>query len=280
MLRLPAISRTRLTTGVLLIALAYSPWLSVRAWQAQRCEGGTSQMMGTVVPSAIYRTPQAVNVYVPPCYAADHPSPYPVIYLLHGGSADETQWPDLNVQSAADTLIGQGTPPFVVVMPGAPYGVDYARYVIHDLLPGIETRYQVQAVRAGRAIGGLSLGGYWALRIALSQPDLFAAVGGFSPVVDLGYADDPLRLAHRVSVQTLQGLRIMLDVGDADSLAYDTNQLALALRAQGLTVPLTVGHGGHNRAYWRAHTDDYFSFFMSAIAVPPVTTPEPKGIVF
>ncbi len=280
--RISSVSRTYrgLIAGVLAITLLGSPWLSGRAKQTPLCETQSGQIVATIVPSAIYRKPEAINVYLPPCYAADRPSPYPVIYLLHGGSSDETQWPDLNVQIAADALIGQGAPPFVVVMPGAPYGIDYSTYVIKDLLPGIGTRYRVQAVRAGRAIGGLSLGGYWALRIALSHPELFAAVGGFSPVVDLGYSDDPLRLARQVSVQTLQDLRLLLDVGDADSLAYDTNQLARTLRAQGLSVSLTIGRGGHDRAYWRAHTYDYFSFFLNTIASPHETTPDQKGVVF
>jgi enterochelin esterase-like enzyme len=275
-------ANSRLIAGALLIALLGSPRLSVSARQPQQCETRAGQMVPAVVPSTIYGKPVAVNVYLPPCYTADSPSPYPVIYLLHGGNADQTQWPDLNVAIAADALIDQGAPPFVVVMPGAAYArnIDYGAFVIQDLLPGIESQYRVQTDRLGRAIGGLSLGGYWALKIALSHPDLFEAVGGYSPVVDLGNADDPLPLARRADVQALQGLHIALDVGDQDSLSYDTNLLARVLRGRGISVSSTVGRGGHIRAYWRAHTADYFRFFLNTLAPPRDTTPEPQGTPF
>jgi enterochelin esterase-like enzyme len=255
-------------TGILLIAVSGSPWLRLSAQQTQPCGIESGRIVLTAVPSAIYGKPVAVNVYLPPCYATDQSSLYPVIYLLHGGAADETQWPDLNVQISADALISHGTTPFVVIMPGAAYSdsVDYGTFVITELLPSIETQYQVMSLRTGRAIGGLSLGGYWALKIAFLHPDLFAAVGGYSPVVNRGYPDDPLSLARQTDVLALQGLSIALDVGNQDSLAYDANELAQVLRARGLTVSLTIGQGGHNRPYWRAHTYDYFRFFMGAIA--------------
>jgi enterochelin esterase-like enzyme len=250
------------------MAVFGSPWLSVSAQQAPQCATESGSMVLTAVPSAIYGKPVAVNVYLPPCYAADRPTLYPVIYLLHGGNADETQWPDLNVQSAADTLISHGAPPFVVVMPGATYyeSIDYGAFVVKELLPTVESQYHVKAVRSGRAIGGLSLGGYWALKIAFTHPDLFAAVGGYSPIVSRGLPGDPLPLAYRIDVKTLQGLNIALDVGDQDSLVYSTNTFAHILRMRGVSVSLTSGHGGHNRPYWRAHIHDYFSFFLKTFA--------------
>ncbi|MHB8628667.1 MAG: alpha/beta hydrolase [Aggregatilineales bacterium] len=266
----------RVLIGILLIALSEGPWLWTSAKQTQQCETELGRIVPTVVPSGVYGRPVAVNVYLPPCFAADQLSLYPVIYLLHGGAADETQWPDLNVQLSADALIGHGASPFVVIMPGAAYydGIDYGRFVIKELLPYIESLYRVTTFRSGRAIGGLSLGGYWALKIAFLHSDLFAAVGGYSSLVNRGYPDDPLSLARHANLQTLQGLSIALDVGNQDSLAYDTNELAQALRARGLTVSLTIGRGGHQRAYWRAHTYDYFSFFLDTITRPtmPSTT--------
>ncbi len=283
-----------LSIGAALILLTGSVLSPVGAEQTQSCppQAGTarseavspvSQMVPTTEPSTIYGKPQPVRVYLPPCYAPDNPIRYPVIYLLHGASADETQWPDLNVQSAADKLFGLGVPPFVVVMPGAPYGdaVDYSAYVLKELLPGIESRYRVQTVRAGRAIGGLSLGGYWAMKIAFSHPDLFAVVGGYSPVVSLGMIGDPLPLARQATVKSLQGLQIALDVGNVDSLSYDTNQLAKVLRGRGIPVTLTVGLGGHERLYWRTRTYDYLLFLMNSIG--PIyyqNTPEPDGTIF
>jgi enterochelin esterase-like enzyme len=255
-------------TAVLLAGLLLAGACPARA-ASPGCSDETSRIQATAVTSRWYSRPVAVNVYLPPCYDGGRAAPYPVVYLLHGGNSDETQWPDLNVQIAADALIGHGAPPFVVVMPGGYYydSVDYEAFVIDELLPGIESQFHVRAARAGRAIGGLSLGGYWALKIAFQRPDVFAAVAGNSPVTKRGQADDPLALAQTGDLRALAGLQIALDAGAEDTLAYDAAQLAQALEARGVAVSLSIGNGGHLRAYWRAHTYDYFSFYLEAIAL-------------
>ncbi len=212
--------KRRVISGLLvLIALIGSAGRYVAAKPIPPCEAEPGHIVLTTIPSALYGKPVAVNVYLPPCYVPNKPTRYPVVYLLHGGGTDETQWPDLNVITASNTLISQGAASFVVVMPGGEYhdSIDYGAFVIHEVLPNIESQYPVQSSRSGRAIGGLSLGGYWALRIAFLHPDVFAAVGGYSPVITRGYPDDPLRLARRVTVPTLQGLSIGLNVGKQDS---------------------------------------------------------------
>src|SRR5689334_10614568 len=85
------------------------------------CGALAGQLRRTTIASAVYRRAVAMSVYEPPCYAAAI-ARMPVVYLLHGGNADETQWPDLNVAPAADDLISRGAAPFVVVMPGGDYG--------------------------------------------------------------------------------------------------------------------------------------------------------------
>src|SRR5262249_13166738 len=155
---------------------------------------------------------------------------------------------------AADNLIAHGTAPFVVVMPGGDYraGIDYAAFVLGDLLPKVERQFQVSTAGAGRAIGGISLGGYWALKIAFSHSDLFAAAGGQSPVVARGHADDPLALGR--TANGIDHLAVTLDVGDADALRTSTGQLARVLQARGIPVALSIMAGKHDRVYWRAHT--------------------------
>ena len=234
------------------------------------CRQHAGQIVAASVDSSVYGAPVPVSVYLPPCYDPTGPK-LPVIYLLHGGSADETQWPDLAVQSNADDLIAQGQRPFIVVMPGGSYnvGLDYDTFIVSDLLPGIERQFRVKDTGAGRAIGGLSLGGYWALKIALSRPDLFAAVGGHSPVVDYGQPDDPLALAR--SAYGLDQLRITLDVGADDSLRQGTASLAQVLQDRGLSILFAVYPGGHARPYWRAHSGEYLQFYLQALAPQPVS---------
>jgi enterochelin esterase-like enzyme len=228
------------------------------------CTETAGQIKLYTVDSASYGQTVPANVYLPPCYDWT-PGSLPVIYLLHGANTDETQWPDLNVAPAADALIGQGYPPFVVVMPGGGYflSLNDETFVIRDLIPGIEGQLRVRRDPAGRAIGGISLGGYWALRTAFEHPELFAAVGGHSPVTLSGQADDPAVLAYTAG---LAELHIWLDVGSDDSLRVTTEQLAAALDGRDLGVSMSVNPGGHNRTYWRAHTPQYLRFYLSALA--------------
>src|SRR5215813_14038538 len=99
--------RLPLIAWLLVIAFWSMPWHRVSARSTQDCDSTSGQIVLTSVPSTLYHKPVAVSVYLPPCYdsiAVDDQPLYPVIYLLHGGGADETQWPDLNVQLAADSL--------------------------------------------------------------------------------------------------------------------------------------------------------------------------------
>src|SRR5258708_6099129 len=142
--------------------------------------------------------------------------------------------------------------------------VGYQSFVLNDLIAGIEGQVLVSQAASGRAIGGISLGGYWALRTAFEHPDRFAAAGGHSPVtVYLAGPDSPAALAG--AAPGLDRLRITLDVGDMDSLRPSAEQLAGTLRARGLAVALSVNPGGHNRPYWRLHTAEYLRFYMDAL---------------
>ncbi len=229
------------------------------------CPVHSSQITIMTVSSAVYQHAIRVSVYLPPCYTSST-EPLPVIYLLHGGGADETQWPDLRVQAEADALIASGAQPFVIIMPGNNYGAgsDYATFVLDELLPTMNQQLHIRTDRAGRTIGGISLGGYWALDIALHHPDQFAAVGGYSPVV--GTSDNLVSLAGTAT--GLDQLRIALDVGSADALAGGTQQLAKALQARGLSVLFTSKPGDHNRPYWRSRTHDYLSFMLASFTTP------------
>ncbi len=229
---------------------------------APTCPATFGQIVTMTIPSSIYGQSIPVDVYLPPCYA-ESAQPLTAIYLLHGAGADQTQWPDLNVQSQSDALIHNGSRSFIVVMPGGEYRsqLDYAAFILKDVIPIIAQRYHVQIDRANQTIGGVSMGGYWALKIAFSHLQEFSAVGGYSPVVDQGQPDDPLELAR--SADDLQSLRIMLDVGDVDPLRVGAQQLAGQLDARSIPVAFSINPGAHNRAYWRLHTGDYLRFLLN-----------------
>jgi len=145
-----------------------------------------------------------LTVYTPPDYDRDRSVRYPVLYLFHGANADEAAWTRLGrVNFILDNLLAaQKAKPFLVAMPfgyGIPPGTPrrapdagspssaapssdelFARDLIGDVIPFIETRYRAYTDRAHRAIAGLSMGGGQSLSIGLNHLDLFAYVGGFS----------------------------------------------------------------------------------------------------
>lgn len=143
-------------------------------------------------PSSVLKREARYTVYLPDGYK-DAVARFPVVYLLHGASGDEWSW--VKQGSATETLDGlmrRGLMrPSVVVMPtvGASSwftngAVDAAETAIMDeLLPLIEQRYKVGNDRAMRAIGGLSMGGYGALNLALRHPDKFCAAAVISPAI-------------------------------------------------------------------------------------------------
>jgi S-formylglutathione hydrolase FrmB len=110
---------------------------------------------------------------------------YPVLYLLHGWAGDETNWSTLTkLTKYADTL------PVIIVMPDGQnsWYVDsisdetekFEAYVMQDLIQAIEQSWRTVHGREGRAIAGLSMGGYGAVKEALKHPEMFQVAASLS----------------------------------------------------------------------------------------------------
>ena len=135
-----------------------------------------------------------LTVYTPPGYGRDLQARYPVLYLFHGANADENAWYRLGrVNLILDNLLAAGkVRPFLVVMPfgyGVPPGTPaapgqntalFAKDLIEDVIPYIQSQYRVLTDAGDRAIAGLSMGGGESLGIGLNHLELFGYVAGFS----------------------------------------------------------------------------------------------------
>src|SRR5579864_4178047 len=120
------------------------------------------------------------------------PHPWSVFYLLHGLSDDHTIWMR---RTSIERYVAEL--PLVVVMPDGGRGwytnaVDGDAYeddLITQVIGLVENDFPVKAKRAGRAIGGISMGGFGAVKLGLKHPELFASINSQSGV--LGFLRNP-----------------------------------------------------------------------------------------
>ncbi|HJR25789.1 MAG TPA: alpha/beta hydrolase family protein, partial [Acidimicrobiales bacterium] len=168
---------------------------------------------------------------------------YPMLVLLHGADSNHRSWTEA-------TRLEEHTAPLdlIVLMPdGGPRGFysdwldgpAWETFHLRELLPWIDATYRTVGTRAGRAIAGLSMGGFGSASYAARNPDLFIAMAAFSGAVDiadagvveaealkaLGYNDDRLwgpYLTHEASwrghnppdlAPNLQGMAVRLATG-------------------------------------------------------------------
>lgn len=131
--------------------------------------------------SALLERPIPYRVALP----GDASSGTPVVYLLHGLDGNSSDWferTEVEEQAAAlglAVVTPEGGAGWYTDAPGAPW----ERSLLEEVLPDVERRFPVARERAGRAIAGLSMGGYGALKVAVRHPTRFALAASISGVV-------------------------------------------------------------------------------------------------
>lgn len=135
----------------------------------------------------------AYSLYLPYDYESSSRS-YPVLYLLHGYTDDETGWTQFGeVKTIADNEIGNSeVTPMIIAMPDG--GLDwyvnshdgktmYEDFFIKEFIPHVETTFRARATKRYRAIAGLSMGGHGTLLYALKYPNMFSSAAPLSAAV-------------------------------------------------------------------------------------------------
>ncbi|MBL0940750.1 MAG: hypothetical protein IBJ03_17790 [Gemmatimonadaceae bacterium] len=196
-----------------LVTLALAAQLPTKSLSAQSSPRGTVRT--DTLWAAALGTRKAVTVYLPPSYTTATAKRFPVLYYLHGLWGNERNWVDNGaLATTLDSLMAAGAPEAIVVMPdgddswyttwaslpdlpgcqrdsaraepAANYCVPwphYDDYLAVDVVDFIDQRYRTMAVRARRAIAGLSMGGYGAVTLALAYPERFVAAASHSGVL-------------------------------------------------------------------------------------------------
>ncbi len=254
------------------------------------------------IKSAILNSERKYAVYLPPDYETSQRS-YPVLYLLHGGGGNQTNWIQLGeVQYIADKAIEEGKcTPVIIVMPDASAGRQgyfnsvkgdwrYEDFFFEEFIPFIEGKYRVRAEKRYRAVAGLSMGGGGTFIYALHHPELFSSACPLSASagpLSLTAAKEQLEKREKVSVsekeaetyyqntsvlylmenmpeEQKKAVRWYIDCGDDDFL-YEGNSLVhIAMRKGGIPHEFRIRDGGHTWSYWRSALPEVLDFVSKA----------------
>ncbi|MDD3180551.1 MAG: alpha/beta hydrolase family protein [Opitutaceae bacterium] len=236
--------------------------------------------------------------------------PYPVLYLLHGLNGDSTAWLR---HSRLEWYLRDL--PLTVVLPDGyrgfytdnQVGPAYARHMGEELPSFVEKHFRAKAARGARAIGGLSMGGYGALRIALGYPARFCSAHShsgallrssidFSPeakqtgtvladmpahfIAELrrvfgskpgGTAHDLIALAERAK-RKRQLPKLRIDCGRTDDLLADNREFHAQLRRLGVPHVYREHPGGHDWDYWDLHIRSALEFHARNLNIRRIRT--------
>ncbi len=249
--------------------------------------------------SKFVKYPFKYSIYLPADYETSNRS-YPVLYLLHGYSDDETGWIQFGeANSIVDRGVENGDfPPCIIVMPDGKVtwycndlkGEDrWEDMFIKEFIPFIESSYRIRSEKQFRAISGLSMGGNGSLLLAMRNPELFSTcvamsaatftdeeiigssqhdhffgeIYGPKPKNDVSEhwkAYSPLHLLNTVDKDKLKSIRFYLDCGDDDFLFRGNAALHIKMKELGIYHEYRVRNGSHNWTYWRKSLFDGLVF--------------------
>ncbi|HEX4785814.1 MAG TPA: alpha/beta hydrolase family protein [Candidatus Sulfotelmatobacter sp.] len=237
---------------------------------------------------------------------------YPVLYFLHGlGDNEQTLFNSGGWTLLDDLRRQRKMGDFLIVAPegrrsfyinSADGSVRYSDFFLQEFLPRIESKYRIRPGRAGRAVSGISMGGYGALRFAFAHPELFSAVSAqsaalitespqtldsasrtgsplagvlaavFGNPINLPHwnANSPFVLARKNSA-ALKKVSIYFNCGQDDNYGFEKGAAALhdELQKEGVKHEYHAYQGDHSLAYFLSHFAEVMEFHSKAFGLSP-----------
>lgn len=211
----------------------------------------------------------------------------PVIYLLHGNGGNFRDWSNnSDVAQFAERRL-------ILVMPDgrSSYYVNaaevpedrYEDFFVNDLIPDAERRFPAASVRSGRAVIGVSMGGYGAVKMALSHPEIFFFAAGLSSALDVPSRPFSIRRAQQYRQHSLvfgpwgsEARRsrdpfvlarsadpakvpyLFLTCGDGEGLLAPNRQFAALLAQRRFAYEFHTAPGGHDWNQWNRRLPEVF----------------------
>jgi S-formylglutathione hydrolase FrmB len=264
--------------------------------------------------SRILKHPVHYCVYLPAGYdagAEKHPpQKYPVLYFLHGLGDNEQTLFNSGGWTLLDELRRQHKlGEFLIVAPeggrtfyinSADGRVRYGDFFLQEFVPLIEGKYRISKNRDNRAISGISMGGYGALRLAFSHPEMFSAASAqsaalitdspheldiamqsgsqlgkiltpvFGDPVDVQHWDEnnPFLLA-RQNMAALHKVAIYFNCGQDDNYGFEKGAAALhaQLEKAGVKHTYHAYPGDHSLVYFLSHFEEVMEFHSRALGL-------------
>jgi enterochelin esterase-like enzyme len=226
--------------------------------------GGGTVWTGRISNPFVPSDTRLTDVYLPPHYSSSQR--YPVLYLLHGfWGAPSSFVVSLKLADVADSLIQSGAArPFIAVMPpgGLPNGTKKQRamsewagvwedFVVRTVVPWTDAHLPTERLPAGRAIAGVSAGGFGAVDIALRHLGVFSKAesweGYFTPFRDGPFAhasaaalaahDPTLLVREHAAAIRARALRFFLSTGGSHGAVKRSWTFEFARELQALRIP-------------------------------------------
>lgn len=206
------------------------------------------------------------RVYTPPCYYQSGLR-YPTLYLLHGATESELQWEELGLDELADDLISRKViPPLLIVMPREDTWVSvrenpFGDQLIQGVIPWMDKEYRTLPERRFRAVGGISRGGNWAIRLGLLHWGTFGSLGAHSAPLFFG---DLNRLPGWLEDIPAGGIpRMYLDISEGDKNLSEAEALRDILQEADVSLEWHLYPGLHTDAYWATHLEEYLLWYSA-----------------
>ena len=266
--------------------------------------------------STILKRPVHYCVFLPSGYdaaVAQHPATrYPVLYFLHGlGDNEQTLFNSGGWTLLDDLRKQHKMGDFLIVAPegrrsfyvnSADGSVRYSDFFLQEFMPAIEHKYRIRPGRSGRAISGISMGGYGALRFGFAHPELFSAVSAqsaaiitespqqldtasqtgvpilavlgpvFGKPIDARHwnENNPLLLAKKNAVG-LKRMAIYFNCGQDDNYGFEKGAAELhnELLREHVAHEYHAYPGDHSLTYFLSHFDEVMEFHSKAFGLLP-----------
>lgn len=252
-----------------------------------------SKLMGRKMP---------FRVILPASYDAreENGRRYPVLYLLHGLTGNFANWVDRTPLVAYTASLKM-----IIVTPEGENGwyTDslskpndrYESYIIKELIPEIDRKFRTIDQRNHRAIAGLSMGGFGAVKFGLKYPEMFRLAGSFSGALGaasitekqfpgaigktidaifgpsdgvIRKANDPFDMIRRATPEKIKAMPfIYIDCGTEDFLFQNNREFVSLLVEKNVPHEYRQLPGAHNWEYWDKQVQEFLRVTVRMFSV-------------